>query len=89
MSDERAAAAKLAKAGIDVDGLLAQRQAIAEKHCAAANAVNPALDGNLIQHLVLTMAHLQWGGGFREKPDVTADAIWRLCWEGLGPRSSR
>ena len=49
---------------------------------------NPALDGNIIKHLVLTMTHLQWGGGARESPDVTAEAVWRLCWEGLGARAA-
>jgi hypothetical protein len=49
VSDEREAARKLAKAGIDVDGLLAQRQAIGEKHRAAAEAVNPALDGKVVR----------------------------------------
>jgi hypothetical protein len=49
LQDERAATRKLEKAGIDVDGLLAQRQAMAEKHRVAANAVNPALDGKVVR----------------------------------------
>jgi hypothetical protein len=49
LSDERAASRHLEQAGIDVDGLLAQRQTIAEKHRLAANAVNPALDGKMVR----------------------------------------
>jgi hypothetical protein len=46
---EKKALAKLRQDGIDVDGLLAKREAIAEKKRAAASTVNPAIDGKLIR----------------------------------------
>jgi hypothetical protein len=46
---EKRALTKLKQDGIDVDGLLAKRDAIAEKKRAAASAVNPALDGKTIR----------------------------------------
>ncbi len=49
LANERAGAARLAKAGIDVDGLLARRKEVAEKQRALASAVNPALDGRVVR----------------------------------------
>lgn len=46
---ERAAAAKLDKMGIDVDGLLARREEVFKKKQALAAAVNPVLDGKLVR----------------------------------------
>jgi len=46
---EKNALAKLEADHIDVDGLLAKRDAIAEKKRLAAGAVNPAIDGKLIR----------------------------------------
>jgi hypothetical protein len=46
---ERDAASKLRKADLDVEALLAKRDAMAEKQRALANAVNPALDGTLVR----------------------------------------
>ena len=46
---EKKALTKLKQDGIDVDGLLAKRDAIADKKRAAASAVNPAIDGKLIR----------------------------------------
>jgi len=43
---EKKALIKLQQDRIDVDGLLAKRDAIADKKRAAASAVNPAIDGN-------------------------------------------
>jgi hypothetical protein len=49
LANEKAAADKLKRAGIDVDALLGKRDEIAEKKRARANAVNPALDGKLVR----------------------------------------
>lgn len=46
---ENKALTKLKQDRIDVDGLLAKRDAIADKKRAAASAVNPAIDGKLIR----------------------------------------
>jgi len=46
---EKKALIKLQQDRIDVDGLLAKRDAIADKKRAAASAVNPAIDGKLIR----------------------------------------
>jgi hypothetical protein len=46
---EKKALTKLKQDRIDVDGLLAKRDAIADKKRAAASAVNPAIDGKLIR----------------------------------------
>jgi len=46
---EKKALIKLQQDSIDVDGLLAKRDAIADKKRAAASAVNPAIDGKLIR----------------------------------------
>jgi uncharacterized protein len=46
---EKKALTKLKQDSIDVDGLLAKRDAIADKKRAAASAVNPAIDGKLIR----------------------------------------
>ena len=46
---EKKALTKLKQDGIEVDGLLAKRDAIAEKKRAAASAVNAALDGKMIR----------------------------------------
>ena len=46
---EKKALTRLRQDGVDVDGLLAKRDSIAEKKRAAASAVNPALDGKTIR----------------------------------------
>jgi hypothetical protein len=46
---EKKALAKLKQDGVDVDGLLAKRDTIAEKKRAAASTVNPAIDGKIIR----------------------------------------
>jgi uncharacterized protein len=46
---EKKALTRLKQDRIDVDGLLAKRDAIADKKRAAASAVNPAIDGKLIR----------------------------------------
>jgi hypothetical protein len=46
---EKKALIKLKQDGVDVDGLLGKRDAIAEKKRAAASAVNPAIDGKMIR----------------------------------------
>jgi hypothetical protein len=46
---EKKALTKLKQDRIDVDGLLAKRDAIADKKRAAASTVNPAIDGKLIR----------------------------------------
>ena len=46
---EKKALTKLKQDGIDADGLLAKRDAIAEKNRAAASAVNLAIDGKMIR----------------------------------------
>ena len=46
---ERKALAKLKQDRIDVDGLLAKRDAVAERKRAAARAGNPAIDGKLVR----------------------------------------
>ena len=46
---EKKALTKLKQDGIEVDALLAKRDAIAEKKRAAASTVNPALDGKMIR----------------------------------------
>ena len=46
---EKKALTRLKQDGVDVDGLLAKRDAIAEKKRAAASAVNPAIDGKMIR----------------------------------------
>jgi hypothetical protein len=46
---EKKALTKLKQDGVDVDGLLAKRDTIAEKKRAAASTVNPALDGKMIR----------------------------------------
>jgi len=46
---EKKALAKLKLDGIDVDGLLAKRDAIAERKRAAARAGNPAIDGKIVR----------------------------------------
>ena len=53
-----------------------------------ASSDDPALDGNLIQHLVLTMTHVVHTGGMHETPEVVAESVWRMCWQGLSPRRS-
>jgi hypothetical protein len=49
LADLKKATASLKKAGVDVDGLLAKRQEIADKNRAQAQSVNPALDGRLVR----------------------------------------
>ena len=49
LTNEKAAADKLKRAGIDIDTLLARRDEIAEKKRAQASAVNPTLDGKLVR----------------------------------------
>jgi hypothetical protein len=46
---EKKALIKLKQDGVDVDGLLGKRDAIAEKKRAAASAVNPAIDGKMVR----------------------------------------
>ena len=46
---EKKALTKLKQDGVDVDGLLAKRDTIAEKKRAAASTVNSALDGKMIR----------------------------------------
>ena len=46
---EKKALTQLRQDGVDVDGLLAKRDSIAEKKRAASSAVNPALDGKTIR----------------------------------------
>jgi len=46
---EQKALTKLKQDSVDVDGLLAKRDTIAEKKRAAASTVNPALDGKVIR----------------------------------------
>src|ERR1700731_4244525 len=46
---EKKALTKLKQDRIDVDGLLAKRDTIAEKKRAAASTVNPAIDGKMIR----------------------------------------
>lgn len=46
---EKKALDELARAKLDVDGLLAKRAEVAEKQRAIANATNPALDGALVR----------------------------------------
>jgi len=46
---EKKALTQLRQDGIDVDGLLAKRDSIAEKRRSATSAVNPALDGKTIR----------------------------------------
>ena len=46
---EKKALTRLKQDGIDADGLLAKRDAIAEKKRAAASAVNSAIDGKVIR----------------------------------------
>jgi hypothetical protein len=49
LEDERAATQRLQKAGVDVDGLLAQRAQIAERNRQQQQSVNPALNGQTIR----------------------------------------
>ncbi len=49
LADLDKAARTLKKAGVDVDGLLARREEIAEKNRAQGQSVNPALDGRLVR----------------------------------------
>ena len=49
LQDMDKAARSLKKAGVDVDGLLARRQEIAEKNRAQSRNVNPSLDGQLVR----------------------------------------
>ena len=49
VSIEQTAMKRLRQDGIDVDGLLAKRDEIAQKKRAAASAVNPALDGKIVR----------------------------------------
>jgi hypothetical protein len=49
LEDERAATQRLKKAGIDVDGLLAQRKEIAERNRQQQQSVNPSLNGQVIR----------------------------------------
>ena len=49
LADEHAATQRLKKAGIDVDGLLAQRAQIAERNRQQQQSVNPSLNGQLIR----------------------------------------
>jgi uncharacterized protein len=49
IASERAASAKLAKAGIDTDKLLARRDELAAKQRALANAIDASLDGKLVR----------------------------------------
>lgn len=53
-----------------------------------ASSDDPALDGNLIQHLVLTMTHVVHTSGIRQTPEVIAESVWQMCWRGLTPRRS-
>ena len=46
---ERKAVATLKQDGIDVDGLLAKRDAVAERKHAAARSGNPAIDGKVVR----------------------------------------
>ena len=46
---ERKALARLKQDGIDVDGLLAKRDAVAERKRAAARSGNPAIDGKVVR----------------------------------------
>lgn len=46
---ERKAVVKLKQDGIDVEGLLAKRDAVAERKRAAARAGNPAIDGKVVR----------------------------------------
>ena len=46
---EKKAVTRLRQDGIDVDALLAKREKIAEKKRAAASAVNPAIDGQMVR----------------------------------------
>src|SRR5258705_11478240 len=46
---EKKALIKLKQDGVDVDGLLGKRDAIAEKKRAAASAGNPAIDGKMVR----------------------------------------
>ncbi len=46
---EKKALIKLKQDGVDVDGLLGKRDAIAGKKRAAASAVNPAIDGKMVR----------------------------------------
>ncbi len=49
LQDMDKAARSLKKAGVDVEGLLAKRQEIAEKNRAQSRNVNPSLDGQLVR----------------------------------------
>lgn len=49
LADQEFASRRLRLAGVDVDGMLAMRQQIVEQRRAQARAVNPALDGQLVQ----------------------------------------
>ena len=49
LADEHAATQRLKKAGIDVDGLLAQRREITERNRLQQQSVNPSLNGQLIR----------------------------------------
>ena len=49
VATERAATAKLQKAGIDIDDLLSRRNELAAKQQALTKATNPELDGKLVR----------------------------------------
>jgi uncharacterized protein len=49
LEDEQAAVRRLSQAGIDVDGLLVRRKEMAERKRAQSQAVNPALDGQIVR----------------------------------------
>lgn len=49
LEDEQSATRRLQQSGIDVDGLLAARERLAEQKRVRSTAVNPALDGQLVR----------------------------------------
>jgi hypothetical protein len=49
LADEQGAVRRLTEQGIDVDGLLARRQEIADQKQARARALNTALDGRIVR----------------------------------------
>lgn len=49
LEDEQSATRRLRQAGVDIDGLLAAREKLAEQKRARSTALNPALDGQFIR----------------------------------------
>jgi len=51
-----------------------------------ARCDDPEIAGAIVVHLVQTMTHAVHGGGLVADPEVLAEHVWRLCWQGLATR---